>query len=138
MLHMEPETLKKSKVIVFTCNWSAYSGLEGAGEARLPYSPDVFPLRVTCLGRIHPGLILEAFEQGATGVMLLGCPPDRCHFDFGSKNAEAVFDKTRALLRLLGFSEKQFALHHIVAGDGPGFAETVQRFVSGLSGEEKP
>ena len=45
------------KVILLTCNWNAYSGLETAGAERLTYPAGVFPLKVTCLGQINPGII---------------------------------------------------------------------------------
>jgi len=51
------------KVILFTCNWNAYSGLETAGVERLAYPAGVYPLKATCLGQIDPGLILKAFER---------------------------------------------------------------------------
>jgi coenzyme F420-reducing hydrogenase delta subunit len=51
------------KVILFTCNWNAYSGLETAGAQRLSYPADVFPIKVACLGQIDPGIILKAFEN---------------------------------------------------------------------------
>ncbi len=56
---------KNSKIILFTCNWNAYSGLEAAGAEKIPYSPTVYPIRLACLGRITPGIILKAFENGA-------------------------------------------------------------------------
>jgi coenzyme F420-reducing hydrogenase delta subunit len=34
------------KVVVFTCNWNAYSGLEAAGVDRLEYPAAVHPLKV--------------------------------------------------------------------------------------------
>ncbi len=69
----------KVLVVVFTCNWSAYSGLESAGSEPRCYSPVIRPIKVICLGRLSPGLILKTFEKGADGVLLLGCPPGDRH-----------------------------------------------------------
>jgi coenzyme F420-reducing hydrogenase delta subunit len=123
------------KVIVFTCNWNAYSGLETAGVEHLSYSPSVHPLKVMCLGQISPGIILKAFEKGAEGVLLLGCPVGECHFEFGNRRAEEIFAEAKGLVELLGYREEQLKLDWIMAGDGEGFVEIVQRFVNGLNGK---
>ena len=122
------------KVVVFACNWDAYSGLEAAGRDNRYYNAAIRPIRVTCLGRLHPGLILRAFERGADGVMMLGCSPGDCHYDFGNHSAEAVFSLSRELLGLLGFQEKQLQLDYVKAGDGDAFIDKVEKFVAGLSG----
>jgi coenzyme F420-reducing hydrogenase delta subunit len=121
------------KVVIFTCNWNAYSGLETAGAKHLTYSPSVYPLKVMCLGQISAGIILKAFENGADGVLLLGCPPGECHFEFGNRRAEDVFEEARNLTKLLGYRDEQFKLDWVSAGDGEGFVDKVQNFMAGLS-----
>ncbi|HID63552.1 MAG TPA: hydrogenase iron-sulfur subunit [Anaerolineae bacterium] len=123
------------KVVVFTCNWNAYSGLEMAGSERLSLPAGVRPVKVMCLGRLHPGLVLRAFELGADGVLMLGCPPDECRYEFGNSRAEELFEETRALARLLGIGEEQLRLDWVAAGDGEGFAKKVQEFVGGMAGK---
>ena len=125
------------KVIVFTCNWNAYSGLETAGVERLSYSPSVYPLKVMCLGQISPGIILKAFEKGADGVLLLGCPAGNCHFEFGNRKVEEVFTAAKGLAAVLGYRDEQLKLDWVAAGEGQVFVEKVQRFVSGLSGSQE-
>jgi coenzyme F420-reducing hydrogenase delta subunit len=128
---------KNKKVIVFTCNWNAYSGLETAGVERLSYSPSVHPLKVMCLGQLSPGIILKAFEKGADGVLLLGCPPDDCHFEFGNRRAEEVFEEAQGLITLLGYRTEQLVLDWVGAGDGKAFVRKVEDFLAGLHGNQK-
>ena len=127
--------MNDQKIVVFTCNWSAYSGMETAGRNRLYYSADIRPVRIACLGRLHPGLILKAFEYGARGVLMIGCAPGECHFDFDYHNAESVFSLSKELIKLLGFKDNQLQLDHVAAGDGEGFVHKVKRFVAGLNGQ---
>ena len=115
-------------IIVFTCNWSAYSALETAGSKRLAYPANVRPIRVMCLGRLHPGLILKAFELGADGVLLLGCPPDECHYEFGNRRAEELFHETRAIAHLLGIEDERLKLDWVEAGEGEAFVQKVTEF----------
>ena len=120
------------KVVVFTCNWNAYSGLETAGVERRSYSSAVHPLKVMCLGQLSSGIILKAFEKGADGVFLLGCPPGECHFEFGNRRAEEIFEEVKGLAALLGYRDEQLQLDWIPAGEGETFVKVVQNFVNGL------
>ena len=60
------------KIITFACNWCAYSAADLAGVGRLQYPPDMRIIRVMCSGRVNPNFILEAFNQGADGVLVAG------------------------------------------------------------------
>ena len=76
-----------TEVLVFACNWDGWSCIETAANLGLHYPTSVKVVKVSCLSRIHAGLILKAFEFGADGVMLLGCEPGRCRF--GADMSEA-------------------------------------------------
>jgi F420-non-reducing hydrogenase iron-sulfur subunit len=117
------------KIIVYTCNWDAYSGLESAGHHGLSYPAQVYPVRVMCLGRLHPGLILRAFELGAAGVLLLGCPPGECHYGFGTTRAEEMMDQVHSLASLLGIDRARIHLASVASGHGVGFVDEVRDFV---------
>ena len=123
------------KVILLTCNWNAYSGLETAGAERLSYPAGVFPVKVGCLGQVSTGAILKAFENGAEGVLILGCPPDQCRHEFGVRHAEEMYAEARDLLKVLGYSDAHFQLDRIAAGEGQELVNKVQRFVDGLNGK---
>jgi F420-non-reducing hydrogenase iron-sulfur subunit len=125
------------KVIVFTCNWNAYSGMETAGVERLSYPPSVYPIKVMCLGQISPGVILKAFEKGAKGVLLLGCPAGKCHFEFGNRRVEDVFSEAKGLATVLGYRDEQLRLDWVAAGEGEDFVDKVRHFVSGLNGSQE-
>jgi len=125
------------RIVVFTCNWSAYSALETAGTKRLAYPADVRPIRVMCLGRLHPGLVLKAFELGADGVLLLGCPPDECHYEFGNQRAEELFQETRAIAHLLGIEDERLRLDSVGTGEGEAFVQKVTELYDQVVGCSK-
>jgi len=120
------------KVVVFTCNWQAYSSLEAAGADHTSYPAAIRPLKVMCLGRLSAGIILKAFEKGADGVLLLGCPPGECRYEFGNRRAEEVFSEAKEMAALLGFADEQLKLDWLAADDGRGFVKKVREFVAGL------
>lgn len=120
------------KVAVFICNWGAYSALEAAGRDRLPLPEGLHFLKVPCLGRLNPGLVLRAFEYGADGVLLVGCPEGECHYRTGSDRATDFFAQTRALVKLLGLGESHLRFVRVGVGQGKDFASHVEDFMAGL------
>ena len=122
----------KSHVVGFVCNWSAYSGVEMAGVNKEEYPPNIQLVRVMCLGRLHLGLVLKTFELGADGVILLGCPPDDCHYESGIASAKEVFTQARKMLNLLGIDQERLAWVEVPLGRGDIFARQVSTFVKRL------
>jgi F420-non-reducing hydrogenase iron-sulfur subunit len=122
-----------ANVVVFACNWDGLSCIEAAAQKGLRYPASVKIVRVTCLSRVHSGLILKAFELGANGVMLLGCNPGNCHFEIDAGLVEQEYKKTRNILGLLGLREERLALTRLPGGDGPGFVKQVMNFVAGIA-----
>jgi len=117
------------RLVVFACNWDGLSCIEAAAQAGLVYPASVRVVRVSCLSRVHQGLMLKAFELGADGVMLLGCEPGNCQFDIDAGLIEQEYEKARRVLRLLGLGEERLVLCHIPRGDGSGFVGRVTGFI---------
>lgn len=117
------------RVVIFTCNWNAYESLEEAGKQHLRLPPGARPLKVDCLGQVSASMILKAFEKGADGVMLVGCTPEECHYEFGSRRAAELFEEVRKLATLLGFRDHQLAFHQVHTGEGVALTQKVCDFV---------
>jgi len=120
----------------FVCNWVGYSGVEMAGINKIPYPAGVKLVRLTCMGRISLGLLLRAFELGADGVIMLGCPADMCNYNDGMHKAREVYQQANAMLALLGIGEKRLSLVEVPAGDGEFVARELNAF-SKLVASEK-
>jgi F420-non-reducing hydrogenase iron-sulfur subunit len=125
-----------ANVLVFACNWDGLSCIEAAAQKGLSYPASVKVVRVSCLSRVHSGLILKAFELGANGVMLLGCNRGSCHFEIESRLIEQEYEKTRNILGLLGLPEKKLALIRLPGGDGQGFVKQVNGFIASIEQAE--
>jgi coenzyme F420-reducing hydrogenase delta subunit len=121
------------KFVIFTCNWNAHESLQEAGKRHLHYPTGARPLKVDCLGQVSSSTVLKALEKGADGVMLVGCTPEECHYEFGSRRAAELFEEVRDLARLLGFRDEQLAFHQIGAGEGEALIEKVQQFAARLA-----
>ncbi len=119
---------RDGRVVVFTCNWGGHSGAEAAGMQRKDLPAGVRVVRVPCLGRLSPGLLLAALEFGAQGVLLAGCFEDGCRYEFGREIADEALSRAQALARLLGLGAERLDIAGIELGDGAAFAQKVQEF----------
>jgi coenzyme F420-reducing hydrogenase delta subunit/Pyruvate/2-oxoacid:ferredoxin oxidoreductase delta subunit len=119
---------KDGRLLVFTCNWGGHSGAEAAGMERLQLPAGVRVVRLPCLGRLSPGLLLRALEQGAAGVLLLGCPEDACDYDFGRDLAGEALAQAQALARMVGVNPDRMGLIGLGLGDGEAFARELRNF----------
>lgn len=120
----------KPKIVAFCCNWCAYAGADLAGISRRQYSPNIRILRVMCSGRVDPALILKCYEQGADGVMVLGCHPGDCHYLAGNEEAQKRVESVRELLGLLGIDDRRLLLEWVSASEGDRFARVTNDFVA--------
>jgi coenzyme F420-reducing hydrogenase delta subunit len=117
-------------IVVFACNWDGLSRIEAAAQSRLTYSPSVKVVRVSCLSRVHSGLILKAFELGAGGVILLGCESDSCYYDKDDGFNVKEYEKTRRILGLLGMRADRLKLARLPRGDGESFVKEVKNLTA--------
>jgi len=121
------------KIVVFSCAHAGHSALNAAGNARLNYPAALLPLKVSCLAAVSPAAILQAFEKGAAGVLLLGCPEEECRHAAGRALAGETFARTRELAALLGLGAEQLVLARLPFHSEEAFAETVRQFVENLN-----
>ena len=77
------------RIVAFLCSWCAYSAADRAGQARLEYPQSLLTVRVMCTGRVEPAFVLQAFREGADGVLVAGCHPGDCHYLDGNLRAAA-------------------------------------------------
>jgi len=117
-------------IVVFACNWDGLSCIEAAAQNRLNYPSSVKVVRVSCLSRVHSGLILKAFELGAAGVMLLGCEPGNCYYQKDDRFNVLEYEKTRGVLELLGLGTDRLKLSRLPRYDGNGFVKQVNSLIT--------
>jgi coenzyme F420-reducing hydrogenase delta subunit len=120
-------------IIVFVCNWDGLTCIEAAAQKRLTFPASVKIIRVSCLSRVHTGLILKAFELGANGVMLLGCDSKSCHFGIEEELIDRNYAGAQGIMMLLGLNSERLTLVRLPHGDGAGFIKRINQFVEQFS-----
>jgi F420-non-reducing hydrogenase iron-sulfur subunit len=119
------------KIIGFLCNWCSYAGADLAGVSRIQYPPNIRIIRVMCSGRIDPAFILEAFKDGADGVLVAGCHlPSDCHYISGNFKALRRITLLKKALKEFGIEPERLRLEWISASEGDKFAAVVRDMVN--------
>lgn len=117
------------KIIAFTCTWCGYPSANLAGVNKIEYPPNIRIVRVMCSGSVEPGVILDAFERGTDGVIVIGCLMDNCHYVSGNKKAQERIDALKKLFDLVGIDSRRLRTEWINASERTKFAKTVSEFV---------
>ena len=115
------------KIVGFLCNWCSYAGADLAGVSRIQYPPNIRIIRVMCSGRVDPVFVLEAFKNGADGVLVAGCHlPSDCHYLSGNFKAQRRIDLLKEVLGQFGIEPERLRLEWISASEGDKFATVIK------------
>ncbi len=131
----EPNGDGKPNVLIFACHWCHYGGTDIQGRGRFEYPPGVRLIRMTCTGRIGPNFILKAFQHGADGVMVMGCPDGECHYEEGNSNYREQEEIVLNLLETMGVPSSRYRTMWVTPDEGEKFISGVREFVEKLGGE---
>ena len=96
-------------------------------------------------------LLLQAFGQGADGVIVSGCHPGDCHYTAGNFHARRRWILFRRLIEFMGIDLRRVHFAWVSAAEGAKWAELVtnvvdevrklgpyQSFPKRLDGQPKP
>ena len=116
------------KIIAFLCTWCSYTGADTAGIARLKSPANIRAVRVPCSGRVAPEIIMRTFDQGADGVLVLGCHIGECHYDSGNHRTAKRLPILRSLMAFAGLEPERLRLDWVSASEGERFSRIVNEF----------
>ena len=123
-------SFEEPKIVCFVCNW-AFSEEELA-VSRTRKVANVSVVRVMCIGRIDPVIVLETFIKGVDGVLLVGCTPPDCHFVEGNVYAELAGNVLKKLLALADLEPERLELRWVSPIEEVKFTKIIEDFASQL------
>jgi coenzyme F420-reducing hydrogenase delta subunit/formate hydrogenlyase subunit 6/NADH:ubiquinone oxidoreductase subunit I len=133
-LHAKVSDLLKDnddmKAIVFACNWSLFPGMQLSESPTLIKTPYGVIISM-CSGRVSPELILNAFEEGAWGVMVAGCPPEECDHDGNYKTRRRLV-LLRKVLKELNIEPQRIKLEWFSTGESAKLEGVISDFIKEL------
>jgi len=128
---MRASITHNDNVIIFACENSAEKAITQAGDGEV-LSGRRQLLRVPCSGKVQETHMLRAIEGGFSGVLLLGCHEDNCHYLQGSQRCEKRVLRTRELLTEIGLEKDRIQFHRVAVNEGDYIKEIVEDFIKDL------
>ena len=114
------------QITAFYCIYCGYMAADTAGILNIQYPANVKFLRMPCTGKIDIRYILDAFEQGADGVYLVGCPIGNCHHVSGNERGQARIKRTMQILDDIGLNSERLGMFFMSGSQGHAFAIAAQ------------
>lgn len=74
-------------------------------------------------------MLLNAFENGADGVMVIGCLEGDCHYINGNIRARARVQRVYGILDQIKIGPDRIRMYNLSAGEGSKFAQYANEFV---------
>src|SRR5512140_3350668 len=120
------------RIVAFLCNWCAYQAADRAGQQHLGYPQALLTVRVMCTGRVEPAFVLQAFREGADGVLVAGCHPGECHYVDGNLRAVARHALLSRALAQAGIEPSRFRIAWASGSEAERFAALVTEMTDDL------
>ena len=140
----DEKVIDEPVIIAFCCHYCAFTAADLAGTMRLQYPTNIRIVRLPCTGKVEINMLLEAFVEGADGVMVAGCEVGSCHFIQGNIRAIKRIEKAKELLVEVGINPDRLEMYQIAASQGPLFAqrsaeftEQIKRIMSGQPAKDE-
>ena len=112
-------------ITLFSCHYTSQQSCseEGKQLESLGFPSSISLVRVPCTGKLQVTTLLKAFEDGADGVYVVGCPEVGCHNAKGSVRAAKRVQAVREALEDLGVEGERVEMYHMARGLHPEFVE---------------
>lgn len=117
---------------LYSCHYTAQQSCAEQGKEleKLGFPKNIRINRVPCTGKLQVTTLLKAFEDGADGVYVVGCPVDSCHNVKGSRRAAKRVEAVRQALSELEVEPARVAMYHMERGLHPEFIDAAQEMHS--------
>lgn len=116
------------KLVCFSCKFGWGYLQENGGMKDIK---NLIP--VNCSGMVSAQNIMEAFRQGADGVLVLGCPEGECHFQNGNYQTRKRILLIRKALKDFGIEPERLKLRLDIDPKG----EKIRGYIQEMTDEIK-
>jgi coenzyme F420-reducing hydrogenase delta subunit len=120
------------EITLFTCIYCGYMAADTAGALRIEYPADVKIIRLPCTGKTDIQYLLDAFDEGADGVMIVACSLGNCHHERGNERARARVQRAQQIMEGVGLEPERLSIHFVSGGMGATFANYIEDMTNRL------
>jgi len=104
-----------------------YAASDLAGTMKLQYDITSRIIRMPCTVRLDINFILKALQEGADGVLVVGCHPGDCAFKTGNLGAERRVRFARELVDQMGLNKDRVKMVFVSAAEVNKFADEIRK-----------
>ncbi len=115
------------EMVVFCCQNSVDE--RGTEAVRREYGGRVRIVRMPCSGKTDVRYLMKAFESGADGVLIVGCPEGKCRSLDGNLRAKKRVGYVRSLLEEIGFGGDRIEMAHLSPSNKEELSEVVRAMI---------
>jgi len=123
------------RIIGFCCQNVLRGDKDLAAKGRVSFEPAIKIVALPCSSKVEPLAIIKAFESGADGIFVLGCPEGRCHLLGGNDRARRIVSYTKGLLGQIGIGSSRLEMFQLGTAEGEHFdqvARTMTKTIESL------
>jgi F420-non-reducing hydrogenase iron-sulfur subunit len=119
----------KPKIVCFSCKfgWGYLKDEDTLAKEIDNWIP------IICTGKIDTTHIINAFEEGADGVLILGCPEGDCHYQDGNFEAKKKVFLLRRLLQSMGIEKERIRIELSVDPEGTRIQPLIKKMSEDLA-----
>lgn len=119
----------KPKVVCFSCKfgWGYLTDEDTLSSKIENWIP------IICTGKIDATHMIDAFDEGADGILILGCPEGDCHYQDGNYEAKKRVYLLRRLLESIGIEKERIRIELSVDPEGRRIPQLVKEMSKELA-----
>ncbi len=122
-------TEKKPKIVAFCCERHGMDAAVLSARTGKQYDASVRIVQVPCTGRVDGIHILQALEDGADAVFVLGCLEKNCYYDTGSIEGRKRVGYVKQMLSEVGIEKERVEMFNAASTNAWAFPEAVGKMV---------
>lgn len=119
------DTNGDAAIVAFCCQNSALAAGEMAAAFRMSLPAGLRTVEVPCAGKIDLQYILDAFVQGADGVLVMACHPGNCKSERGNTFAGWRVEDAQRIIAGAGLEPERLRFATLAANMGTDFRSIV-------------
>jgi len=120
---------RRPKVIGFCCERHGMDAAVQAARTGRQFDASVRLIQVPCTGRVDGVHILQALEDGADAVFVLGCLEKNCYYDTGSVEGRKRVAYVKQMLTEMGIEPDRVEMFNAASTNAWAFPEIAQKMV---------
>ena len=127
----ERVTVAKSspRIIGFCCQNAIRQEEDLAGKGRVSFEPTIKIIILPCSSKVETLAIIKAFESGADGIFVLGCPERECRLFNGNERAKRIVNYTKGLLEEIGIESSRLEMFQLGTPEWQHFDQVAQTMI---------